>query len=581
MTRQEFLRVLLPDGYVDLRALLLGQPADQKIYRATDLAAIEAFVARWRETRNIYVGVASRGDDSSGAGHNLVGVRALHVDMDFKDFASEEEARRTLLAFEPRPNIVVNSGGGLQAYWVFKNPLPLWGRDDVTGTTRLEDVKRLLRALCVPPLRGDVRSAEPAHVMRLPDTFNYKYTPIRPVEIEVWNDGPFYDIEDLREALKDALAVTSSSRQKVTSSTPLPATVSAGSRNDALCSEAGRLRRIGLNEAAIAAALKEINREKCRPPLDDREVEGIAHSVAGYEAAEDAYPRTEAGDAEHFAAYTAPRLKYDHRRGCWLLFNGHHWVQQTNGEVTRLALASIRERQAAALRIEDDEKRKQLLNWSIGGESLKRLRALMTIAQNVASLADAGDCWDLDPWLLGVQNGVLDLRTGELGAGRPEDRITLCTSVSFDARATSPLWDATLEQIFGGDADLIAYFDRLTGYTLTGDCREEMLALCYGGGGNGKGTVMNTLAWVMGDYADDLPFSALELHDRSGIPNDIAKIVGKRLITSSESGEAKRLNEARVKALTGRDPITARFLRREFFTFRPNGKFWLVSRPTN
>ena len=94
---------------------------------------------------------------------------------------------------------------------------------------------------------------------------------------------------------------------------------------------------------------------------------------------------------------------------------------------------------------------------------------------------------------------------------------------------------------------------------------------------NGKGTLMNTLGWLLGDYTDDLPFSALELHERSGIPNDIAKIVGKRFVTSSESSETRRLNEARVKALTGRDPITARFLHREFFTFQPVAKFWLAT----
>ena len=104
-----------------------------------------------------------------------------------------------------------------------------------------------------------------------------------------------------------------------------------------------------------------------------------------------------------------------------------------------------------------------------------------------------------------------------------------------------------------------------------------MLAFAYGGGANGKGTLMNTLAWLLGDYADDLPFSALELHERAGIPNDIAKIVGKRFVTSSESGETRRLNEARVKALTGRDPITARFLHREYFTFQPDAKFWLAT----
>jgi putative DNA primase/helicase len=118
---------------------------------------------------------------------------------------------------------------------------------------------------------------------------------------------------------------------------------------------------------------------------------------------------------------------------------------------------------------------------------------------------------------------------------------------------------------------------RALGYSLTGDCREECFFVTWGEGGNGKGTVMNTVAWVIGEYADDLPFSALEMRDRSSIPADIAKLVGKRFVTASESGEAMQLNEARIKALTGRDPITARLLHKNFFTFQPVAKFWLAT----
>ena len=149
--------------------------------------------------------------------------------------------------------------------------------------------------------------------------------------------------------------------------------------------------------------------------------------------------------------------------------------------------------------------------------------------------------------------------------------------VPFDPEATCPLYDKTVAEIFENNAELIAYVDRYVGYSLTGDCQEESLAFCWGDGANGKGTLMNTVGWLLGDYADDLPFSAFELQSLASIPNDIAKIVNKRFITASETGETARLNEARVKALTGRDPITARFLHKEFFTFIPVAKFWLAT----
>jgi putative DNA primase/helicase len=147
----------------------------------------------------------------------------------------------------------------------------------------------------------------------------------------------------------------------------------------------------------------------------------------------------------------------------------------------------------------------------------------------------------------------------------------------YDPDAKCPLFDQTVNEIFLGDRDLITYVDRFLGYSLSGDCREEALVVCWGEGANGKGTLMNTVGWLLGDYADDLPFSAFELQNRAGIPNDIAKLVGKRFVTASETGETQRLNEARIKALTGRDPITARFLHREFFTFQPEAKFWLAT----
>lgn len=344
-----------------------------------------------------------------------------------------------------------------------------------------------------------------------------------------------------------------------------------GGRNDLLYRLGCRYRRFGYDEADLVRKLREENTRRCHPPLPESEIEAIARSCMRHEPAADPFKTTETGDAEFFASCMGELVRFDHRRGRWLVFDGSRWAPQSDGEVDRLALEAIRARQRAAV---GDKER---LKWAVGGEGRKRRGNLLALAQSVKPIAEAGDDWDTDPWLLGVRNGVVDLRTGLLREGRPEDRITMQASVTFDPDAKCPIWDKTLTDIFGGDEELMSYFDRFVGYSLTGDCREEALAFCWGDGANGKGTVMNTIARILGDYADDLPFSALELHERSGIPNDIAKIVGKRFVTSSESGEARRLNEARVKALTGRDPITARFLQREFFTFQPMAKFWLAS----
>src|SRR5262249_1746642 len=147
-----------------------------------------------------------------------------------------------------------------------------------------------------------------------------------------------------------------------------------------------------------------------------------------------------------------------------------------------------------------------------------------------------------------------------------------------EAAATCPLFEVTISQIFNSNKRLIDYVHRALGYSLSGDMREECFFVTWGNGRNGKGTLMNTVARILGDYADNLSFSALEQHERTGGAAwpEIAKLPGKRFVTASESSEV-RLNEARIKALTGRDPMTARGLYQAEFTFEPVAKFWLAT----
>ena len=106
---------------------------------------------------------------------------------------------------------------------------------------------------------------------------------------------------------------------------------------------------------------------------------------------------------------------------------------------------------------------------------------------------------------------------------------------------------------------------------------EQITFLCYGSGANGKSTFLDVVRHVLGDYSYSLPFSALELKGRSSIPNDIAALPGRRFVTALETNESTPLNEARLKLLTGCDPVSARLLYREFFTFTPMAKFWLAT----
>lgn len=306
---------------------------------------------------------------------------------------------------------------------------------------------------------------------------------------------------------------------------------------------------------------------------------------------------TESGDAELFAEIHASRLRYDHRLDRWLIADDESglWLPDGTEKIYELALATLRERQRRALAIEDPRLRKDMLTWAMNGESRSRLANVITLAEKTPPLSDNGQHWDEDAFLLGCTNGVVDLRTGEFRKALPAERITMRVATAFDPAADCPVWKHALQGIFAtpgrppaanlldGPEDsetqqIIDFMQRAIGYSLTGDCREECCFFTWGDGRNGKGTIMNTLGDLVGDYRDEMPVTTLEksLFGSQGIPSDIAKMAGKRFITCSEVNEFK-LNEQRLKALTGRDPMSARFMYKDLFTFQPVGKIWIAT----
>lgn len=288
------------------------------------------------------------------------------------------------------------------------------------------------------------------------------------------------------------------------------------------------------------------------------------------------FRRSDAGNGEYFARLYGDRVRYDHRRNRWLVWGGQWWRDDDTRAVRRLAKEAARERYGHATTITNLQERSAEARFAIGSESRQRLDAMLVQAQSEPPIADAGDRWDADPWLLGVANGVVDLRTGTLRAGSPDDRITLHTDVAFEPEAACPRWERFLDEVFAGDEELIRYIARAVGYSLTGDTSEQCLFTCHGSGSNGKTVFLTVVRTIAGTYAANTPFTTFELRTRSAIPNDVAALAGKRLVTASETAEETRLNESRLKALTGGDPITARFLHGEFFTYRAVAKFWLA-----
>src|SRR5262249_31316671 len=150
--------------------------------------------------------------------------------------------------------------------------------------------------------------------------------------------------------------------------------------------------------------------------------------------------------------------------------------------------------------------------------------------------------------------------------------------INYDPAATCPTWEAFLERIMATNESLLGFLQRAVGYSLTGSTRERVTFFLYGTGANGKSTLLETLSSLLGDYAETTRSETLLIKTYDGgIPNDIAALKGARFVSTSETEEGKRLAEALVKAITGGDSLSARFMRGEFFKFKPSFKLWLAS----
>ena len=296
-------------------------------------------------------------------------------------------------------------------------------------------------------------------------------------------------------------------------------------------------------------------------------------------AATPTFPRTDAGNAELFAFRNQHTLRFDHKRKLWLVWRQHWWEPDSEEFVYLLAKRTARWRLRKSADIEDVDKRRKEAGWAIQSESRQKLEAMLRLAQCEWPLSDPGEKWDLDPWLLGVRNGVINLRTGKLRAGQPDDRITKHAPVRFDPNARCPLWEQFLRQVFFDNTELIEWIQRALGYSLTGSTREECLFMLEGPGRNGKGTFIGTFMKVLGDdYAGTADFSTF-VHTKaeSSRPrDDVAHMQGKRFFSSQEPSERVRLQENLIKWLTGGDRIRARKLYVNSSEFDPTHKIWLA-----
>jgi putative DNA primase/helicase len=265
--------------------------------------------------------------------------------------------------------------------------------------------------------------------------------------------------------------------------------------------------------------------------------------------------------ALRFTAAHADDMRYVHLWGRWLRWDGQRWRTDETLEAYDLARAVAR---AASAEICEGGGNAKLASTVA---SAKTVNAIVGLARADRRHATRTEDWDADPWALNTPGGTVDLRTGKLRAHERDDLITKITAVA--PGGDCPLWLAFLDRVFAGDADLIGFARRMLGYSLTGSIRDHALFFLYGTGGNGKGVFLNTWHKILGDYSCIASMETFVASKSERHPTDLAMLRGARAVIAQETEEGQRWAESRIKALTGGDAISARFMRQDFFTFEP------------
>ena len=367
-----------------------------------------------------------------------------------------------------------------------------------------------------------------------------------------------------------------------------PTVYHEGGRDNMLISIAGRWRRAGMGEAEILAALRIRNSMWCEPPLDDRDVQRISRSAmrwqTGVEEASAAstqdMPLTDVGNALRLQALHGKDIRYVGALG-WLEWDTTRWKVKADDRVMHRAIDVAKGIMDEAVAVNADEKelkRYQAHAAYCGSEPA--LTKMVKVARTLPGIALEGSGLDADPWLFNVQNGTLNLKTGELHPHSRDDYITKIAPVTYDPDAKAERWSRFLPEIFRGDEDLIVYLQRLFGYCLTGAVTEQVFPIFWGEGQNGKSKLIEAaIPAVMGkDYMVRLtPASLMESRSGPAHPTELMDLRGARLAIAIESSKGKSLDEEIIKRLTGGDTIKARRMHKDPEEFRPTHKLILVT----
>jgi putative DNA primase/helicase len=267
----------------------------------------------------------------------------------------------------------------------------------------------------------------------------------------------------------------------------------------------------------------------------------------------------------------------------WFIWDGSYW----RPDAEDLGMREVAKRVPTIIATEvakydDQDKKNEVLKWANQAKSNSRLNSAIESANSDPRVVVPVEEWDGDEYLLGVANGVINLRTGELLRGRPDLHITKRTPVAYTPGMRNVRWEQFLDFATGGDKELQDWIQRAVGYTLTGLNNQDLMFLVYGPPGSGKNTFVEAIVKALGTQQYSWPLDSSILADNGGATSSTdlyhwAELRGKRMVWVDELPESERIKENSIKKLTGSSEISARSPGEKPFTFKAQAKLWVTT----
>jgi len=351
-----------------------------------------------------------------------------------------------------------------------------------------------------------------------------------------------------------------------------------GTRNSTLTSLTGKMHASGFSYEAILAALLKENEERCEPPLDQTEVERIVKGITEYPAGKPGsqFHLTDLGNAERLIRMFGDDIRYCLEERRWYAWNGRIWDQRDKSvniiDYAKRTIGGIFEE---AARSQDVGLRKELKRHGFKSEGNSSLKSMVELASADHRVWISPDRFDAQPFLLNALNGTIDLKTGALMPHRREHLLRTMIPVEYDPKADCPEFEKFVFNIMDSRIEMYQYIQKIVGYALTADTSEQIYFVLHGSGSNGKSTLLNVVSKLLGSFAKSISFTTLTYFGDKA-RTDLARLVGARLVTCSELTQNKPVNEALVNAITGGDPLNARFNYGDEFQFVPMFKLFIA-----